>query len=296
MTTRQPFVHPFPGSPFEPIAVEHAEFIDAALAHRDGPASDPISDPGAGARVVLMQNVSGVDVEWGGCLGIGTAVLSPGTASTPGEFARRLLIEGDTPTDEEHRGHFAIALETIKDGALGRVVIGGLAMARLDVKDTNDRYADIEDGVYFARSVPNGGARIIAKGTGTGKTWAWIDLAGARDSARRFPAKITAIGTPATNKVPYTFAEVTPTSGTGLAAFTTVTGGRTGTAYNTREAGNTATVVGGVDTDGDAYPSGFAPVWTDVNAIVEITQRTKDDGTTLYTFQDGPTAHDGDCG
>ncbi|MEM1423468.1 MAG: hypothetical protein AAGH64_05630 [Planctomycetota bacterium] len=295
MSRRGAYEYPLPGGAFEPIASEHRGMIDAALAHRDSRTGADLAAPPALAPYPRMQNVTGEDVAYGHALGIGNPVFTADSGNDPGEFGRQLLLEGDTPASPEHHGYFGVVMEPVRAGEVARVTLSGFVLAKVNVIDAGDAFADIDDGETLLKSNPNGGAMILAKGSETGEVWAWLSLDGMLKRARTYWAKITSSSTNTNNQTEYQVAEVYPRTGSNLGAFAEVAGGRTGSAYAVSESANTNTLAGGVDLTADAYPDGFDPLVIPDDEIVLIREALQGNGNVLRVFTHGHTAHFGDC-
>lgn len=88
------------------------------------------------------------------------------------EFKNRVTFKGETPSLASHVGRFAILLEPIAAGKLGKAVVSGVSVARIDVANAYHGSCEIIGGdCGKLRSGPCGGAQILWKETGTGLLW-----------------------------------------------------------------------------------------------------------------------------
>lgn len=124
-----------------------------------------------------LKNTTGSAVVRGGVLGISGPLIDP--ADNEEEFRTNLAFAGASPSVDTHNGRFAITLEPIKAGKIGRAVIVGLAACTVAVSDAAHGYANIADGQTdklsssAARGVP-----IYTKESGTGDKLAVVILGG----------------------------------------------------------------------------------------------------------------------
>lgn len=131
--------------------------------------------PRAGQRT-FIKNDSGADVVKGGVLGISGFLVSP--ADDEGAFLDTLLFTGVAPTLASHEYKYAVALEPIADGAVGRCALDGLVRVRLNVISSGHKWAKIDDGLTVLTTDCIGSAWIVAKSSdgGTGELWAVVRL------------------------------------------------------------------------------------------------------------------------
>lgn len=155
--------------------------------------------PRAGDRF-FVKNLTGTEISRGNILGING--LSIGPDDNLAAFLDTIILSGGTPDLETHEFKYAVALEPIAEGSIGRCAIDGLVRVRLNVIDENDRYAIVDDAQVVLASHWFGNARIIAKetesgsGTGsvlsTGEMWAVVRLND--PSEMKFVGKTTVSG------------------------------------------------------------------------------------------------------
>jgi hypothetical protein len=94
----------------------------------------------------------------------------------PTEFLGRPLFSGATPT-ALFVGLFAVTVEPIKSGDIGRAVASGVTPVKVDVVDEGHPAADVHVGqTATLKSAPSGAAQILYKGSGTGIKWALVRL------------------------------------------------------------------------------------------------------------------------
>ena len=123
--------------------------------------------------IVLVRNDSGEDCDRFAVLGIDGIVFTP-TDNEEG-FKDRPALKGDTPTAPDHYGKFAILLEPVAAGQLGRALLVGVVPVQIAVTDEDHRFADISDGSRNTlASTPSGAARILYQESGTGTKWALV--------------------------------------------------------------------------------------------------------------------------
>jgi hypothetical protein len=176
-----PFRKVSSGQPMRIPARAYNAFIDAAmdLQQRRMSGSGSADERNIVPVLVLVQNDSGGDCQEGDVLGIDKALIDP-TQCDPQtvQFVHLPAYSGITPADPDHLGMFIITAEPIPDGKIGRGFISGVVPAWIDVQDTNDNYAEINDGDSNAlKSGASGSAYILwLAGSGTGEQWAIVQL------------------------------------------------------------------------------------------------------------------------
>lgn len=113
------------------------------------------------SAVARMRNGSGSAVAKGQVLGIDSLSISP--KDSEGAFLTGgISLVGSTPSLPDHEVKYAVALEPIADGKIGRVALDGLVRVRLNLIDKNDKFATVVDGSATLESNWFGSARIIA--------------------------------------------------------------------------------------------------------------------------------------
>jgi hypothetical protein len=139
---------------------------------RDLRSGEPGPQGGAAAGqlpfgVFWMRNDSGEDRTQFDVLGIDGILIDP--ANNLPEFLYTPGLVGVTPAIPDHVGRFAVLLEPIADGAIGRVRLIGVAPVMVRIGDEAHTAAEILDGeATILASTTNGSAQILWKESGTG--------------------------------------------------------------------------------------------------------------------------------
>jgi len=183
--------------------------------------------------------------------------------------------------------------EPVKAGALARAVIDGVTPARIDVADGNEAAATLVDNTAdHLAGATQGSAQILwlDANSAPGTVLAIVRLGGG-GSGGFFWARLTGASSIGDNRWAYPFEEVRYQK---QGDWAVLTGGRTGTAYNTMEESNTDTGVQGDGTDVGNYPSGveLQPIGTGVVEVRSVINC--DTGATEYVFS-APNNPDGPC-
>ncbi len=243
------FDHVSPGGTLRsvPAPVWNA-MLDAAKAYRQGGqgfAAGPGRDRAGGP--VLVRNDSGEDCAQFDVLGIDGVVIAP--ADNESEFRQRVALAGIIPSADDHWGRFVVLQEPIPNGGCGLGMVTGATVARVDVQNANDWYADVADGnrTQLKSAADYGAARLLWKEAGTGTKWAVVRLGAYRNQAD-FWAEITGATDLGNNRWSYSFKQKYK-NGAGYGAWADWDGGVTGTAYNSIEDMNSGSGVQGNGVD-----------------------------------------------
>ena len=91
------------------------------------------------------------------------------------------VFSGNRMTEEREGKPYAITLEPIAAGSIGRAMIMGITPAKVMVNDSEDGYAVPKAGSSTGEmeSSTTGVARILWKGSGSGSQWCLLQLGGA---------------------------------------------------------------------------------------------------------------------
>jgi len=184
---------------------------------------------------ILVRNDTDTDLPQFAVLGVSGVVFTP--EDNEAEFRRRPVYAGIAPTVAGHfGGWFCVLSEPLADGKIGRAVVDGVTPVKVDVVDEDHWFADvIDDETGKLTSGPDGAAQILVKEPGTGEKWAVVRLG---IGTNGFWARITdhtMSGGEGNWWSTYEFEEVKKTGAGYEDAWTAVTGGLSGTAYNGQE-------------------------------------------------------------
>lgn len=127
--------------------------------------------------IVRLRNESGSNRERFDVLGIDDVFPQP--SANPNGFKAGPVLHGVTPSEDDHRGRFAILLEPAKSGAIVSACVAGTSVAKVNVVRDEDwiQFADIEDGeAGYVKAQCQGSAKILWRESGTGLKWAVVRL------------------------------------------------------------------------------------------------------------------------
>jgi len=144
-----------------------------------------VADRG-GDATVLVRNDSGSDRSRFDVLGVASVIFGP--ADNLAEFQDNAALAGAVPAAASHKGRFAVLLEPIPAGVIGRAALNGLVVARLNVSAAADAagiaVADVKDGDATQLDLQAGGtAQVLWRESGTGTKWALLRLGGGTGGA-----------------------------------------------------------------------------------------------------------------
>jgi hypothetical protein len=138
-------------------------FVDAALDYRfrqqQVSAGDLYSTRQTG--IVLVRNDSGADRNRFDVLGISGPIITP--TDNADAFKERVALSGVTPGSEnEHVGRFVVLLEPVTDGGIGRAVLDGVSVVRVEMVDEDHGFADAKpDSAEVLESASSGSAQLL---------------------------------------------------------------------------------------------------------------------------------------
>jgi hypothetical protein len=172
-------------------AATYNAFIDAAVSSRSsnhrGEKSTPLQ--AYAADVVLVKNVTGEPLDRYAAVRIDRPLILP--TEDEDEFKNRLAFKVTTPTGEEP-GRWVVLLEPLtaggegdeENGAVGRAVVSGAVVCKIDLISEADEFVETATGSYLPESGASGTAPIlwvaggVGTATATGEQWAVIKLGG----------------------------------------------------------------------------------------------------------------------
>jgi len=167
-----------PGDPLRNIrATDWNRMQDATRAFFEQGFMRPRSQsmPGAESQVVYVRNDSGADLTRGNVLDISAPIFTP--TDNPDGFGFPITFIGDIPAADEGT-RFAVLVESIPDGAVGRAVMSGLAVVLVNVADEAHEFAATQASETELIS-GDAGVEILWKESGTGESkWAIIRIGG----------------------------------------------------------------------------------------------------------------------
>lgn len=150
----------------------------------------PEQGPGGLCRI-KVRNDSGADRNQYDVLGIDDLAIKPADNLAWLRARREPLAVGNTPAESSHLGKWALLLEPIKSGKVGRAAIAGCLFARVSAPGTYPHpFCDIADGSFELTSNWFGAAEILAgPWTHGGDDWAYLRIG--NWTSPTWPAKAT---------------------------------------------------------------------------------------------------------
>lgn len=117
------------------------------------------------STIIKVENNSGDDVDQFSILGIDDILISPATNDE--DFRQAISFSCVTPTTD-HAGLFVVTLEPIPDGEIGKAVVAGAAIVRLDGTAAAGDFAECWGDLYSLVKSSSGSARILWVGSAGG--------------------------------------------------------------------------------------------------------------------------------
>jgi hypothetical protein len=147
---------------------------DIVLGSTPGQSAEPSKYAAGASNVVLIRNDSGVDLKVCGILGISGFAISPSAAEEMPSIVTLPVVIGQSPVEATHLTNFAITLEPISAGKVGRAAICGVVAFRLVDRDGSHKYATVQTGFTDRlQSTACGSLQILARGSTAGDGWKW---------------------------------------------------------------------------------------------------------------------------
>jgi len=138
----------------------------------------PVSDAGPFVReldIVKVKNNSGGNLDRWNVVGLTGLLLSPTTNLN--EFLMTPGFLGSASQTPRDQCNFAVTIEPIAAGAIGRAAVGGVVPVQVTLDPNNImEWAEVGSGVNL-KNVPSGSARILAlQNNGASTQWALVRL------------------------------------------------------------------------------------------------------------------------
>jgi hypothetical protein len=108
--------------------------------------------------MVEVRNDTGTDLDEWQVVGLGAVTTPPSELEL--EFIERHVLIAELPSST-HTSKFAVLQEAIPDGEIGRALVCGITIARVDVDDIEDERASVKSGVHRFESGASGPCRIL---------------------------------------------------------------------------------------------------------------------------------------
>jgi len=160
----------------------HSDIIDMLTAYQQ---TGPGFGPGGRLRetaVLSIKNTEITEVPRGGVLGIDGVVFD--ADDDENTFAGLpLTLKGAKPTKAIHAGRIGIALAPIEQDKIRKCVVMGWVQAKVDIKNANDRLADIVDDDVTKLVSGSSGIPMIPCQSGLGEKWAIVLLGGSASTS-----------------------------------------------------------------------------------------------------------------
>ncbi len=113
--------------------------------------------------VILVRNNSGADRQRFDIVGLASPIFCESGSvpdSAMASFTSQVAFNGVVPTDD-HAAKFAVLLEPIAAGSVGRACINGICVANVDVLDADHKFAKSSAGATSCLSSSDSGAAMI---------------------------------------------------------------------------------------------------------------------------------------
>lgn len=132
------------------------------------------TEPPSRREVIYVRNDSGADRGRFDVLGLDVPVILP--EDNPDHFAVQIALSGVLPAAAHVGGSWAVLLEPLAEGAIGRACLAGACVARVKRNAATDRYCDVAAGNVRLQSSATGPAQVLWIEPVTLGTDAWAIL------------------------------------------------------------------------------------------------------------------------
>ena len=136
-----PFKHVTQGEPLNIAATAWNRILDVAREEATGAALGPGAT--RQAAIVKVKNETGASLDRANIVGLGDPIFTPYAYDDNASFLREVTFRGEVLVVDKHMRRFAITLEPIGDGIVGRAYVAGVCPVRLNVQDAYHEYATI---------------------------------------------------------------------------------------------------------------------------------------------------------
>lgn len=131
-------------------------------------------------NIILVKNTSGAVRDPLHILGLGDWTVTPGTDFEA--LAEHLCLDGATPATTTHKYKWAVLLDGLGENEVGRAVLGGLVLVKVNIVHAADERCTITNSdATKLTSGAWGRGRIFKAESGTGDKWALVELGPAAD-------------------------------------------------------------------------------------------------------------------
>lgn len=162
-----------PGDPFRMPANLYNRLVDVALKADN---FNQIVVPSTRIRqtgIIKVRNDSGANRERFEVLGLTSPLITP--TDNLDQFQQEIALAGEAPSSTP--GRYAILIEPILSGQIGRAVVQGVTQCKINVSDTSHKFAESASGdTAKLVSAATGSARILWAESGTGEKWAVVRM------------------------------------------------------------------------------------------------------------------------
>jgi hypothetical protein len=152
------------------LAASQVNWINQQMRLGSGDAGVGLGSPTTASNIVLIRNDSNADVGRCHVLGItGVAIDPTASDAAAAAFVERPILTGWTPVTGVHDTKFAICIEPIGSGGIGRAAVGGMMAVRVRIDDESHGFATVLDGdATQLRSAGCGILQLLWKESGIG--------------------------------------------------------------------------------------------------------------------------------
>lgn len=172
-----------PGQPLRITAKAWNRVLDSVSTRPEFAGSEGVySRP---CHVVQIKNTTGSTVPKWGVLGITGIVNDPTAgAASLAQFQDVPILEGSVPQDAT-ASKFAVAVEPIAAGKIGRAAVDGVVQVKLNVIDVGHQFAKTSTSTAGLDTAGSGEASILWRETGTGTNkWGLVRIGGGPGGTR----------------------------------------------------------------------------------------------------------------
>lgn len=96
------------------------------------------------ATIIRVKNESNTDLGRNKVIGLGGPIFTP--TQSEDAFLREVTFRGETLSNSSHQRRYAVTLDPMKMGRVGRAYVAGVCQVKVDLRDPSHEFANMNNG------------------------------------------------------------------------------------------------------------------------------------------------------